>query len=482
LKYKKILQLFILLTLYSCTKELDITDFTSEFGSFEQEYRIEALMLPQDDTAIIRIDKTIAIDDENLFNCEDDNNNWVASGCICGDNSKEETGNFICPLSAEECGAAGGLWTLTETNPFIDGYCDISLIQESNCMSNSFDLYWTIIDDVGEDGVIGDPSDEDEDGNLEEPSVGEDNGIPDCGEPNVDDLEEITEGGFIHEDACNTVQIIYNDNEICNFIYSPAAGTVYEGAGLFEFSDGSGCQEGDLLFDGSELNNFYYDYGAWVPNNCSDNFFTHYMDGAYSLNIECADKTIVSKSPEVIPYPVVFVDEDSLEEEAVGTCVETNNQYECLSQFKVDNLVFELQQENQLDYVSTSTFYQAVQYFDPYYSCFFDGEASWTYYHGHPGVAYPPSDETNHFPSGNSPIIFTNNEIVVSSTQEDIGCYQYRMFTFSEGYKNYYFSQLDLKDPVRSNLRQGQDGTGEVVIGAFGAMSGETITFEIIGD
>ena len=64
--YKKILQLFILLTIYSCTKELDITEFTSEFGGFQQEYRIEALMLPQDDTAIIRIDKTIAIDDENL--------------------------------------------------------------------------------------------------------------------------------------------------------------------------------------------------------------------------------------------------------------------------------------------------------------------------------------------------------------------------------------------------------------------------------
>ena len=69
---------------------------------------------------------------------------------------------------------------------------------------------------------------------------------------------------------------------------------------------------------------------------------------------------------------------------------------------------------------------------------------------------------------------------MVSSTTEDIGCYQYRMYTFSEGYKNYYFfSQLDLKDPVRSNLRLGEDGTGDVVIGAFGAISGETITFKV---
>ena len=78
-------------------------------------------------------------------------------------------------------------------------------------------------------------------------------------------------------------------------------------------------------------------------------------------------------------------------------------------------------------------------------------------------------------------IDFTNEEVVVSNTEEDIGCYQYRMFTFSESYSNYYFfSQLDLKDPVRSNLREGEDGSGEVVIGAFGAMSGKTISFKVI--
>ena len=69
----------------------------------------------------------------------------------------------------------------------------------------------------------------------------------------------------------------------------------------------------------------------------------------------------------------------------------------------------------------------------------------------------------------------------MSTTSEDIGCYQYRMFTFSEGYQNYYFySQLDLKDPVRSNLREEADASGEVVIGGFGAISGETISFKVI--
>ena len=78
MNYKNtILQFLCLILFSSCVKELDITDFTDEYGSFEQELRIEALMLPQNQTAIIRIDKTIAIDDETLFNCEDDNNNWI---------------------------------------------------------------------------------------------------------------------------------------------------------------------------------------------------------------------------------------------------------------------------------------------------------------------------------------------------------------------------------------------------------------------
>ena len=71
----------------------------------------------------------------------------------------------------------------------------------------------------------------------------------------------------------------------------------------------------------------------------------------------------------------------------------------------------------------------------------------------------------------------TNEELVVSSSDEEIGCYQYRMYTFSRGYYNYYFgSQLDLEEPVHSNHR---DNLGEVVIGGFGTMSGETITFEV---
>ena len=488
MNYKNILfELLILILLLSCVKELNIADFTHEFGEFEQEFRVEALMLPHDDTAIIRIDKTIAIDDESLFNCEDDNGNWVASGCLCGNKDEEST----CPEDINDCQSIGGLWTIPQTNPFIDGYCDISVIEESNCLSEVFDLSWENIDDVGIDGSPGDPTDENQnceygaeadDPCFTENSEGEGNGVPDCGEPNVDELEEITESGLIHTDSseCSEVRITYN-NEVCNFTYSESAGTIYEGSGLLEFSDGTGCQEEGALNDGTELDDFYYDYGAWIPDNCSENFFNQYEDGEYNLYIQCGDEIITNNEPEIIPYPVVFVDWDNIDNETVGNCTDSLNVYGCLdNNFQIDDLEFELNNDNFLTFVSISSWYQAVQYFDPYYSCIYGGDPNWTYYHGHPAVAYPPGEQTYHFPGGDNPEIFTNFEEVVSSTNEDIGCYQYRMYTFSNGYFNYYFySQLDLKDPARSNLRTGIDGNGEVVIGAFGAMSGETITFKI---
>ena len=96
MNYKNTFILFLCLILFpSCIKELDITEFTDEFGGFEQEFRVEALMLPQDQTAIIRIDKTIAIDDETLFNCEDDNGNWIGSGCICGSDKEEDRKSVV---------------------------------------------------------------------------------------------------------------------------------------------------------------------------------------------------------------------------------------------------------------------------------------------------------------------------------------------------------------------------------------------------
>ena len=58
--------------------------------------------------------------------------------------------------------------------------------------------------------------------------------------------------------------------------------------------------------------------------------------------------------------------------------------------------------------------------------------------------------------------------------------FKYDVFTFSRGYENYYFyDQLDLSDPIRTNLRY-RNGNENTVMGAFGAMARNSIYFEII--
>ena len=128
--------------------------------------------------------------------------------------------------------------------------------------------------------------------------------------------------------------------------------------------------------------------------------------------------------------------------------------------------------------MATSPWYQAIQYNDPFGDSCDNGveeDDTWYYIQGHPAVAYP-SESANHFPPyPDAPVIYTNEEVVVSNGYFDDGCYRYEILTFSEGYQKYYLSQLDLKDPERSNLRS----EGEVVIGAFGAMHSKTIDFTI---
>ena len=57
--------------MFSCVEELSITDFSEDYSDYEREIRVEASILPHKDTAIIRIDKSILITDDSLFDCID---------------------------------------------------------------------------------------------------------------------------------------------------------------------------------------------------------------------------------------------------------------------------------------------------------------------------------------------------------------------------------------------------------------------------
>ena len=112
---------------YSCIKEIDITNFSDQYGDFEQELRVEALILPADSTAIIRIDKTIAIDNQTLFNCLDDGGNeWIGSACVCTIKNISDQ----CPKYENECISIDGNWIITPDIENLEGYCNLEQIDE----------------------------------------------------------------------------------------------------------------------------------------------------------------------------------------------------------------------------------------------------------------------------------------------------------------------------------------------------------------
>ncbi|SVE41587.1 uncharacterized protein METZ01_LOCUS494441, partial [marine metagenome] len=88
------LVIVIALFIFSCQKDLDINDFSDDFGYYQPELRIEALMLPADNTAIIRIDRSAKLDeglnDEGFYNCIDDDYDWNYYYCTPKDSSYEQ--------------------------------------------------------------------------------------------------------------------------------------------------------------------------------------------------------------------------------------------------------------------------------------------------------------------------------------------------------------------------------------------------------
>ena len=65
--------LLVFFILLGCRQELDIADFSDDFSYYEPELRIEALILPHDSTAIVRIDRSFLLSDTVPYACVDNN-------------------------------------------------------------------------------------------------------------------------------------------------------------------------------------------------------------------------------------------------------------------------------------------------------------------------------------------------------------------------------------------------------------------------
>ena len=449
----------------ACKKDLDITEFSSDFESYKPELRIEALILPGDSTAIVRIDKSFLITDTELYDCRD---------------------NDFGEISLDSCNTIEGIWHGKESIDII-----------ADCGNwNPF------LHDIGSDGKMS--IDENGDGKYKgsediapDDDGTENNGSPDCGEPNVDNYAEILPG--VHNSLCDVYINKISDNlpdDICNFHFEENAGQflnyMYTGDNY------------SPIFDNLES----VTYGGYRPDKyCNDGFWSDY-DAQYELNCDCSGSgfgIIESKEPIILSKPVVFFNvQDSLSiiECSDHSCLK--NTTSLLNGTEYDSLYFgRYSAESYINYASISpnVTFQTIQYmYDKQ-----NDEFKYLDGHGHPavgtemfhivnavcvmrwkiisdyydGVGNGEWDEGELFADENYNNTWDNAEdfIDLGDDSLDVNTYYYEIFTFSESYKNYYYYNLSLDDPERTNLR---DQNGNPVMGAFGSMTSEKINYRII--
>ena len=99
---KNQIYLITLILLFGCTKQLDISEFSDDFDNYNPELRIEALILPSNNTAIVRIDRSVLINDTDVYNCKDDD---------------------FGELTEDACITLGGTWHGSDTDSVADCGC-----------------------------------------------------------------------------------------------------------------------------------------------------------------------------------------------------------------------------------------------------------------------------------------------------------------------------------------------------------------------
>ena len=443
--------IFLILLIWGCQKELNISEFSNDYLDYEPELRIEAVILPSDSSAIVRIDRSFLLTDKELYDCRD---------------------NDFGTISLDECNAVGGIWHGEES---------VDLIADCGDW-NPF------LHDVGSDGDLSIVDTDGSDGN----------GSPDCGEPNVDNYVEILPE--IHLNGCE-VKI----GKIKNGVENYCEMEFVNDAGSF-FHEGYYGDKSAPLLNNIEL----ISYGGYVPKDCQEDFFIDY-EAEYNFNADCRQigfGNIVSNEPIILSNPPVFVienDSDNIFNCIMQECLLDNSSI--YNGLEFDTLYVPRGSINSiLNYVTfaPNVYFQAVQFM-------YDKEEDiYRYYHGHPDVGYSINedsgtiintvnwmqetivtefydgfgngvyDEGEIFMDQDTNGEYSDNEYFIDQGDKkgDVNIYSYKIFTFSESYKRYYFfDKLPINDPVRSNLRDGDDLP---IMGAFGSMSYSEIIFRII--
>jgi len=370
--------IFIIITLLAiagCEKDLSLNEFENDFGYYTPELRVEAILdATNPEQSIVRLDRSITIDDTTVYNGRDDDGDWCAFSDL-NNNGQWDSGE---PLN----------------------------------------------DDVGRDGIPANeylPRDE-----------GEGNGRPDPGEPHVDEYDEIIP--HLH-DSTATISLsnIQTDSpyfgQTVEFVWNSQADSFQTVRELQENS------EEEIIIETV----FYGGY-------CPPGNITLHANCEYEININSpVFGLIITGSTSTIPAvnfltnfplpPATMVGDTMVLAYNIGGQVFWESDPRCAVYY------IKLEQVVQLD--SLIILYE------------------------HPN--YPLEDlkaSNQGRPVGVEPIT-----AVIAP-----GLYLLTVSTLDENYGRYYYSNLPLKDPEKSNLR---DQYGNPVMGVIGSKASKSIFIRI---
>ncbi|UCH09114.1 MAG: hypothetical protein JSU61_07665 [Fidelibacterota bacterium] len=85
-----------------CQEDLDIADFADEYGEYQSELRIEAILDVVDPmSSIVRVDRSILVTDTAIFNGRDDDGDWYAPYDDVGEDGMRADNEFLDPDEGE---------------------------------------------------------------------------------------------------------------------------------------------------------------------------------------------------------------------------------------------------------------------------------------------------------------------------------------------------------------------------------------------
>jgi hypothetical protein len=130
-----------------CEKDLDIAEFADEYGEYQSELRIEAILDVVDPmSSIVRVNRSILVTDTTIFNGRDDDNDWDIRYDDVGEDGMKSDNEFLDPDEGEGNGRADpGEPHVDEIDEILPLINDTTLTVVLNDLTagRTYDFIWT---------------------------------------------------------------------------------------------------------------------------------------------------------------------------------------------------------------------------------------------------------------------------------------------------------------------------------------------------